>query len=115
MQLATTVLKDLVTSGEQSYTTPSEIVAKVAAYYRISPDDLAGKSRAAAVAQARQIAMYLCRDQTDLSLPKIGELFSKDHTTVLYACRKIKEDMNRKREVYTHVTEILNQIKSSVR
>lgn len=115
MQLATTVLKDLVPSGEQSFTTPAEIVAKVAAYYRISPDDLAGRNRAAAVAQARQIAMYLCRDQTDLSLPKIGELFSKDHTTVLYACRKIKEDMNRKREVYTHVTEILNQIKSSAR
>jgi chromosomal replication initiator protein len=113
MNLAQTVLKDVVPMGEVSSTTPNEIMSIVANFYRISVDDIAGTSRAQAIAQARQIAMYLCRDQTNLSLPKIGQLFGgKDHTTVLYAVRKIQKDMQHKREIYTHVTEILNRIKA---
>ena len=113
MNLAQTVLKDVVPAGDVSTTTPNEIMSIVANFYRISVDDIAGTSRAQAIAQARQIAMYLCRDQTSLSLPKIGQLFGgKDHTTVLYAVRKIEKDMMNKREIYTHVTEILNRIKT---
>lgn len=116
MQLVQTVLRDIVPVGETSNTTPAEIMNVVASFYRISVDDLSGGSRIQAIAQARQIAMYLCRDQTSLSLPKIGALFGgRDHSTVLYACNKIKEDMGRKREVYGHVTEILARIKNNQR
>ena len=114
MQLVQTVLRDVVVIDEQGYT-PAQIMATVADFYKINQDDLSGKSRAQAIAQARQIAMYLCREMTSLSLPKIGDIFEKDHTTVLYACQKIKTDMNRKREIYTHVTEIINRIKNNSR
>jgi len=66
------------------------------------------------VATARQIAMYLCRDLTDASLPKIGQQFGgRDHTTVMHANRKIKDLMSRDRDVYTKVTELTNRIKQS--
>jgi chromosomal replication initiator protein len=62
---------------------------------------------------ARQIAMYLCRTMTSLSLPKIGEIFGgKDHTTVLYAFNKISVEMKERRELYNQVTEVINKIKS---
>jgi len=116
MQLVQTVLRDLAPVSESNLTTPSEIMSTVAAFYRVSVDDLSGSSRVQAIAQARQIAMYLCRDQTNLSLPKIGQLFgNRDHTTVLYATKKIGADMSRKREIYSHVTEILTRIKNNQR
>lgn len=114
LDLVKTVLRDLAPASEGNLTTPAEIMSTVAAFYRVTVDDLSGSSRAQAIAKARQIAMYLCRDQTGLSLPKIGELFGgRDHTTVLYATRKIAQDMNRKREVYSHVSEILGRIKNN--
>lgn len=116
MQLVQTVLRDLAPVSETNLTTPSEIMSTVAAFYRLSVDDLSGSSRVQAIVQARQIAMYLCRDQTNLSLPKIGQLFgNRDHTTVLYATKKIGNDMSRKREIYSHVTEILTRIKNNQR
>ena len=114
MQLVQTVLRDIIPIGEDKNTTPSEIMSMVANFYGISQADLSGSSRIQAIAQARQIAMYICREQTGLSLPKIGQLFGgRDHSTVLYACNKIREDMNRKREIYSHVTDIITRIKSN--
>ena len=117
MNLVQTVLRDVIQVGDASATTtPSEIMSTVANFYGISQEDLSGSSRIQAIAQARQIAMYLCREQTSLSLPKIGQLFGgRDHTTVMYACRKVREDMNRKREIYSHVTDIITRIKSNQR
>ena len=113
MQLVQTVLRDIAPVGEEKATTTAAIISEVAGFYAITVDDICGTSRTQAIAQARQIAMYLCRDQTNLSLPKIGQLFGgRDHSTVLYACRRIAEDMNRKREIYSHVSEILARIKS---
>jgi chromosomal replication initiator protein len=113
MQLVQTILRDIVPVGEERTTTTSEIMNEVAHFYRITVDDLCSQSRVHAIAQARQIAMYLVRELTSQSLPTIGTLFgNRDHTTVLYACRKVKEDLNRKREIYTHVTEILARIKN---
>jgi chromosomal replication initiator protein len=113
MQLVQTVLRDLVPLGEDKTTTSTAIINEVAAFYGMTVDDLCGQTRKSAVAKARQIAMYICREQTDLSLPKIGELFGgRDHTTVLYAYRKVRDDLNRKRETYTHITEILGRIKN---
>jgi chromosomal replication initiator protein len=69
-----------------------------------------------AVAQARQIAMYLIREQTNLSLPKIGQLFgNRDHTTVMYANKKVTDLMKERRSLYNQVTEILNRVKQKTR
>jgi chromosomal replication initiator protein len=113
LQLVQTVLRDILPAGEDKTTTSSAIMKEVATFYGLTVDDLCGSSRIHAIAQARQIAMYLCRELTDQSLPKIGQLFGgRDHTTVLYACRRVREDMNRKREIYTHVSEIITRVKT---
>jgi chromosomal replication initiator protein len=116
MTLVQAVLKDVVPLGEDSVVAPIEIINAVSAYYKITPDDLYGQSRIAAIALARQIAMYICREQTNLSLPKIGQLFgNRDHTTVMYAQKKITEYMNERRYVYNQVTEIIGRIKAQGR
>jgi chromosomal replication initiator protein len=90
---------------------PIDIIDAVATYYKISPDEIYSQSRAQAIALARQIAMYLCREQTGLSLPKIGEIFGRDHTTVMHANKKVNDLMNERRYVYTQITEIISRIK----
>lgn len=116
MDLVQSLLKDIVPLGHESVIAPIDIIKAVADYYKISEDDIYGSSRAQAIALARQIAMYLCREQTNLSLPKIGQLFGgKDHTTVMYATKKIQEFMNERRYVYNQVTEIIGRIKSQSR
>ena len=113
MQLVQTVLKDTVPLGDDTVVTAVEIINAVSAYYKISADELYGKTRTSAIATARQIAMYLCRTMTSLSLPKIGEIFGgKDHTTVLYAHNKISNEMKERRELYNQVTEVINKVKA---
>ena len=111
MQLVQTLLKDVVPLGETVSVAPIDIINAVATYYKISPDDIYSQSRAQAIALARQIAMYLCREQTGLSLPKIGEIFGRDHTTVMHANKKVNDLMNERRYVYTQITEIISRIK----
>lgn len=112
--LCTTVLKDLVTDEEQNIISPVDIINHTAAYFRLTVDDLYGSSRSQAIATARQIAMYLCRQMTSLSLPKIGQLFGgRDHTTVMYAHRKITKLMNERRDVYNQVTELTGRIRQN--
>jgi len=113
MQLVQTVLKDTVPLGDDTVVTAVEIVNAVSAYYKIPADELYCKTRNSAIAMDRQIAIYLCRTMTSLSLPKIGEIFGgKDHTTVLYAFNKISVEMKARRELYNQVTEVINKIKS---
>ena len=116
MQLVQTVLKDIVPLGESNVITAAEIIKAVSAYYKISADDLPGSSRAQAIALARQVAMYICREQTNLSLPKIGQLFgNRDHTTVMYACKKVNDLMKERRYVYNSVSEIITKIKTDTK
>ena len=115
MPLVQTVLKDVVPLGEDITIAPIDIINTVAAYYKITPDDIYSTNRAQAIALARQIAMYLCREQTNLSLPKIGQLFGRDHTTVMYATRKVGDLMNERRYVYNQITEILGRVKGQGR
>jgi chromosomal replication initiator protein len=116
MQLVQTVLKDIVPLGESNLITAADIIRAVSAYYKISADDLSGSSRAQAIALARQVAMYICREQTNLSLPKIGQLFgNRDHTTVMYACKKVNDLMKERRYVYNSVSEIITKIKSDTK
>ena len=109
--LAQTVLRDIVDTDDANVILPTDIIAATAQYFRLSVDDLYGSSRSQSVATARQIAMYLCRERTNLSLPKIGQLFgNRDHTTVMYACKKIAELMKERRSIYNQVSEITTQL-----
>jgi chromosomal replication initiator protein len=116
MGLVQTVLKDLITLDEDNVIAPVDIITNTAEYFKLTVDDLYGSSRSQAVATARQIAMYLCRELTNLSLPKIGQLFgNRDHTTVMYANKKISELMKERRSIYNQVTELTNRIKQNHR
>ncbi|MET8814514.1 chromosomal replication initiator protein DnaA [Streptomyces sp. NPDC004549] len=109
------VLKDLIPGGEDSAPeiTATDIMAATADYFGLTVDDLCGTSRGRALVTARQIAMYLCRELTDLSLPKIGAQFGgRDHTTVMHADRKIRALMAERRSIYNQVTELTNRIKN---
>ena len=91
---------------------PRTIMAVTAEYFSVSLDDLAGSSRSRVLVSARQMAMYLCRELTDLSLPKIGETFGgRDHTTVMHADRKIRAQMAEKMSVFNQITELTSRIK----
>ncbi|CAN5393204.1 hypothetical protein BH10ACT6_BH10ACT6_13950 [soil metagenome] len=116
LQLVQTVLKDLITLDEDNVIAPVDIINHTADYFKLSVDDLYGSSRSQAIATARQIAMYLCRELTSLSLPKIGQLFgNRDHTTVMYANKKISELMKERRSIYNQVTELTSRIKQNQR
>ncbi|WP_419185705.1 chromosomal replication initiator protein DnaA [Mangrovactinospora gilvigrisea] len=115
LQLTEVVLKDLIPAGESDKPdiTGEQIMAQTADYFGVEVDDLKGTSRNRNLVTARQIAMYLCRELTELSLPKIGALFGgKDHTTVMHADKKIRTLMAERRSIYTQVTELTNRIKS---
>ena len=114
--LAEIVLKDLIPAEGGPEITGSAIMAQTASYFSLSVDDLCGTSRSRVLVNARQIAMYLCRELTDLSLPKIGQAFGgRDHTTVMHADRKIRQLMAERRSIYNQVTELTNRIKQESR
>jgi chromosomal replication initiator protein len=116
LALAEVVLKDLIPDSAGPEVTSALIMAQTAAYFGLTMDDLCGSSRSRVLVNARQIAMYLCRELTDLSLPKIGQQFGgRDHTTVMHADRKIRQLMAERRSVYNQVTELTNRIKSQAR
>jgi len=116
LALVQTVLKDLITLDDDNVIAPVDIINHTAEYFKLSVDDLYGSSRSQQVATARQIAMYLCREMTNLSLPKIGQLFgNRDHTTVMYANKKITELMKERRSIYNQVTELTSRIKQNHR
>jgi chromosomal replication initiator protein len=116
LSLAEVVLKDLIPDSQGPEITAATIMAATASYFGISLEDLCGSSRSRALVTARQVAMYLCRELTDLSLPKIGQHFGgRDHTTVMHADRKIRSLMAGRRAVYNQVTELTNRIKSQAR
>ena len=116
LSLAEIVLKDLIPTGAGPEITAATIMAQTAAYFSLTIDDLCGTSRSRVLVNARQIAMYLCRELTELSLPKIGQTFGgRDHTTVMHADRKIRQLMAERRSIYNQVTELTNRIKSQNR
>ncbi|MEV8149349.1 chromosomal replication initiator protein DnaA [Arthrobacter sp. NPDC080073] len=114
--LAEMVLKDLITDDGAQEITADQILKQTAEYFKLSMEELCSKSRTRTLVTARQIAMYLCRELTDMSLPKIGqELGGRDHTTVIHADRKIRELMAERRVIYNQVTELTNRIKQQQR
>ena len=116
LALAEIVLKDLITDDDTAEITAATIITQTANYFGLTIDDLCGSSRSRVLVNARQIAMYLCRELTDMSLPKIGQQFGgRDHTTVMHANRKIRELMAERRSIYNQVTELTNRIKQQHR
>lgn len=112
VRLAEEVLRDLIPEGVEAQITPPLIMGQTATYFNITIDDLCGPARTHLLVTARQIAMYLCRELTDFSLPAIGRLFGgRDHTTVMHANKKIRQLMAERRTIYNQVTELTNRIK----
>ncbi|MFZ0834743.1 MAG: chromosomal replication initiator protein DnaA [Mycobacterium sp.] len=109
--LAEIVLRDLISDAETMQISTAMIMATTAEYFETNVEELHGPGKARPLAQARQIAMYLCRELTDLSLPKIGQAFGRDHTTVMYAERKIRAEMAQRREVFDQVKELTTRIR----
>ncbi|SNR40136.1 chromosomal replication initiator protein DnaA [Actinomadura mexicana] len=116
MKLAEIVLKDLIPNDSGPEITAAMIMAQTVEYFGTTIDDLCGPSRSRMLVTARQIAMYLCRELTELSLPKIGQQFGgRDHTTVMHAERKIRSLMAERRAIYNQVTELTGRIKHQAR
>ena len=109
--VAEIVLRDLIADAGTMQISAAMIMAATAEYFDTSVEELRGPGKTRALAQSRQIAMYLCRELTDLSLPKIGQAFGRDHTTVMYAQRKILDEMASRREVFDHVKELTTRIR----
>lgn len=111
VELATDVLKDIISNKNNKQITVELIQDVVASYYNLRIDDFKSKRRTKNVAYPRQIAMYLARKLTDLSLPKIGEEFGgRDHTTVIHAYEKISEDLEKDDALKETIDELIKKI-----
>ncbi|HOM02275.1 MAG TPA: chromosomal replication initiator protein DnaA [Acetivibrio sp.] len=107
VDLANEALKDILSANKAKILNCTSIQEAVARYFDIRPEDFKSKKRTRDIAFPRQIAMYLCRELTDMSLPKIGEEFGgRDHTTVIHACDKISEEIESNSETRRAVSEI---------
>jgi chromosomal replication initiator protein len=114
LALAEEVLRDFIPDGAEPKVTVDQIMASTAEYFGVSLEDLRGHSRSRVLVNARQVAMYLCRELTELSLPRIGQAFGgRDHTTVMHADRKIRQQMAERRSLYNQIAELTNRIKQS--
>jgi len=114
LALAEDVLRDFIPDGSGPEITADQIMASTADYFGVSLEDLRGHSRSRVLVNARQVAMYLCRELTDLSLPRIGQAFGgRDHTTVMHADRKIRQQMAERRSLYNQIAELTNRIKQT--
>jgi chromosomal replication initiator protein len=114
--LAEIVLRDLIPDSQVPEISIATIMAVTAEFFSVSMDDLCGPGKTKALAQARQISMYLCRELTDMSLPRIGQTYGgRDHTTVMHAEKKIRKEMAERRRVYDQVQELTSRIKQRAR
>ena len=111
-EAARTLLSDLLPASRPRVITPQLILEETAKMFGFTVDELCGKSRRRPLVTARQIGMYVFRELTDYSYPKIAEEFGgRDHTTVMHACEKIRGQMAERRVVFEQVNELINRIK----
>jgi chromosomal replication initiator protein len=112
LALAQIVLRDLIRDPVANDIDAATIMAVTAEYFAVSLDELCGPVKTKQIASARQIAMYLCRELTDLTLPKIGQTFGgRDHTTVMHAAKKIRLELAERRQTYDHVQELTARVR----
>lgn len=116
IDVAETALKDIMSDPSSVAVTAALIMHQTASYFGVTTDDLKSPTRTRTLTQPRHIAMYLCREMTDLSLPKIAESFNRrDHTTVINALRKIEKLMTEKQTIFNQVTELTSRIKQAAK
>lgn len=109
LELAQEALKHLISNNKKI--TLNDIKEVVANYYNVSLEDLVSKKKTKNIAFPRQVAMYIARKLTDLSLPKLGQEFGgRDHSTVLHACNKIDEDMENSQEIKKNVDDLISML-----
>jgi len=106
------VLKDIIPAETPKQITVEEIQLVVSQHFGLRPADLKGKKRTRVIAHPRQVAMYLSRQLTDYSLPRLGEAFGgRDHTTVLHACDKIEKEMAKDRELAMVIEQLTEKLR----
>jgi chromosomal replication initiator protein len=111
VDLAREVLQDLLPSGHDTLDV-SAVQGEVCRYYGVTIGELKGHKRTQRLVVPRQVAMYLCRELTDASLPAIGRGFGgRDHSTVIYAVQKVKDQVSTEGEVYTAVKDLARRLK----
>jgi chromosomal replication initiator protein len=111
-ELAERVLADILPPTTPRVVTPELILDETAKMFGWTPEDLCGKSRRRPLVTARQIGMYVMRELTDLSYPRIAEAFGgRDHTTVMYAVDKIKQQMAERHVIFDQVNELISRIR----
>jgi chromosomal replication initiator protein len=111
LETAERVLKDMVITDEPVPLGPETIIRTTATAYSFSVEDVLSSSRKQPLVLCRQISMYLCRELTDLSLPKIGEHFNRDHTTVLHSVEKVKRILRSDRAVFDRVNQLTQELR----
>jgi chromosomal replication initiator protein len=116
LELANEVLQSLVPDGAQARVTPDLVITVAAEYFDVTPDEIRSANRSRPLVGARQMAMYLCREMTDLSLPKIGERFgNRDHSTVVHATHKVRDQMKEREACYEQVRELTARVRQRAR
>ena len=116
LQAAEVALQDIMPDDADVEITPQLIIEVISEFFSLTPDEIVGKGRARQVANARQIGMYLGRELTDLSLPKLGQAFGgRDHTTVMYAERRINDKIQEDHKTFNQVQELTQRIKARSR
>ncbi|MDQ3956447.1 MAG: chromosomal replication initiator protein DnaA [Actinomycetota bacterium] len=116
LELAQNVLQSLLPDSSQARVTPDLVISVAGEYFDVTPDEIRSASRTRPLVDARQMAMYLCRELTDLSLPKIGERFGgRDHSTVVHATHKIRQQMQERETCYEQVRELTSRIRQRAR
>ena len=114
VEIASRALRNIVPPTRPRPTTLDRIIRTVADYYRLSPDELLARGRTKGVAFPRQIAMYIARELTEQSLPKLGRAFGgRDHTTVLHACEKIRHQLEVDATLYGVIRELITKVRSN--
>ena len=108
------MLSDLIANAEKKPVTAERIIALTADMFGFEIDQIIGGSRRRPLVDARQVAMYVTRNMTDLSFPDIGKEFGgRDHTTVMHACRKVEGRMGERQQIFDKVTELQQRLNSS--
>jgi chromosomal replication initiator protein len=111
LELTHDVLQSLLPNATKARVTPDLVISIAGDYFDVTPDEIRSGSRSRPLVTARQMAMYLCRELTDLSLPKIGERFGgRDHSTVIYATTKVREQLQQSQSYYEQVQELTARI-----
>lgn len=114
VDLAKTLLTDLMTKNTVKPRTDAQLLAEIAEFVGFSVEEIKGKSRQRPLVTARQTAMYVFRELTDLSYPAIARLFGgRDHTTVIHAVEKTQRVIKERKEVYDQVTQLIKKFKTS--